>query len=150
MTHIDLVQKIICLAHRTNRVRVAFAPVHSVSVLSAPGDLRVIGVPQHDDDGWYLDIAAGSRRTGYVPLVLTAEQDGASITMDVPTRIFADKECFFCLTTTTNFHWGFAPDRMQVADAMAEIERNAGTQFDPRVVDAFCDLAVREPRLLAS
>ncbi len=131
MTHIDLVQKIICLAHRTNRVRVAFAPVHSVSVLSAPGDLRVIGVPQHDDDGWYLDIAAGSRRTGYVPLVLTAEQDGASITMDVLTRIFADKECFFCLTTTTNFHWGYAPNRMQMLDAMAEPQWDDVIMGDP-------------------
>jgi HD-GYP domain-containing protein (c-di-GMP phosphodiesterase class II) len=39
---------------------------------------------------------------------------------------------------------------MPVRDALAEIKRNAGTQFDPRVVDAFCDLALRDPQLLAS
>jgi putative nucleotidyltransferase with HDIG domain len=39
---------------------------------------------------------------------------------------------------------------MEVPEALAEVRRNAGTQFDPRVVDAFCSLAEREPVLVAS
>jgi HD-GYP domain-containing protein (c-di-GMP phosphodiesterase class II) len=38
---------------------------------------------------------------------------------------------------------------MPLAEALEEIKRNAGTQFDPRVVDAFCSLALREPALVA-
>jgi len=128
---IALLQKIICLADRTNRVRLAFPPVTSLTILSIPEDLSVSGVPQRAADGWYLDIVAGPRRTSYRPLVLVAEQDGVRVTMNVPTRIFADKECFFCLTTTTNFHWGFAPDRMQVLDAMANPEWDGVIMGDP-------------------
>ena len=119
MMRFALLQKIVCLENRSNRVRVAFPEVAAVMVLSTPGDLRVSGAPQCTPDGWVLELVAGPRRTGYLPLVLAAVQDGARVTLEVPTRIFAEKECFFCLTTTTNFHWGFAPDRMQMADAMS-------------------------------
>ena len=131
MTYFALPQKIVLIENRTNRVRVAFPAIAVVQVLSSPGDLSVCGLPKLTADGWYLDIAAGPRRTGYLPLVLAAEQDGVRVTMDVPTRIFADKECFFCLTTTTNFHWGFAPDQMQVADAMAKPEWDDVIMGDP-------------------
>lgn len=128
-----LLQKIICLENRTNLVRVAFPSVTGVDVVSTPEDLRMRGGPRHTENGWFLEIAAGPRRTGYRPLVLAAEQDGVRVTMTVPTRIFADKECFFCLTTTTNFHWGFAPDRMQEADAMEKAEWDGVIMGDPLV-----------------
>ena len=60
-------------------------------------------------------------------------------------RVLAVADAFTAMTSER-------PHRpaMSAPEAMAEIERNAGTQFDPRVVIAFTDLARREPQLLAS
>lgn len=53
----------------------------------------------------------------------------------LPARIFAVCDAFDAMTVDRPYR-----DAMSIADSMEEIERHAGTQFDPEVARAFIDL----------
>jgi diguanylate cyclase (GGDEF)-like protein len=64
---------------------------------------------------------------------------------DIPlgSRIIAVCDAFDAMTSDRPYSMAVTPDQ-----ALAELRAAAGTQFDPRVVAAFCDLAAVEPTQL--
>jgi diguanylate cyclase (GGDEF)-like protein len=64
---------------------------------------------------------------------------------DIPfgSRIIAVCDAFDAMTRDRPYSMAVTPDQ-----ALSELRAAAGTQFDPRVVAAFCDLAAAEPKQL--
>lgn len=112
MNTIPLRQKIIVIESRTQTVTVTGPEVKDLRIVSCPDDLRAYGLTK-DPDGWKLTIQSGARRLNYRPL--TVEADGVRV--EIPTRIFGDKECFVCVTTTCNYHWGCPVDKIDQMEA---------------------------------
>ena len=122
------------------------------SVLHKPGrltDEEWETMRRHPDDGRellaglaFLDGAALAvvqhhekwDGTGY-PAGLRAER------IAPPARALAVADAFDVMT----HHRDYRPARCSHAEALAELERCAGTQFDPHVVRVFCRLARRLP-----
>jgi HD-GYP domain-containing protein (c-di-GMP phosphodiesterase class II) len=59
-------------------------------------------------------------------------------------RIICACDAFDAMTSDRPYQ-----DRMDIAAAVAELRRCAGTQFDPAVVDALCEIVLADVRAVA-
>lgn len=105
----SLQQKMICVAQREQTVRLAGVDLDGMAVLACPDDLQPLGVPFRTEEGWMLALRAGERRLDYACITLEARRGDELCEVEIPTRIFGDKEFFLCMATTSNFHWGYDP-----------------------------------------
>lgn len=112
-TTLDLLQKIILLEHESRAIRLCGPIAEHVAVIHCPEDLEPEGAPYLTDQGWQLTLRANSRRTDYLALGVEITWDGETRVQAIPTRIFARKENFLCLVTTSNFHWGYNPSKVK-------------------------------------
>ncbi len=101
-------QKLITICNRRQKVVLAQAGMTDVRIISCPVDLQPIGQPTVEGNTWIIEIEAGDRRITFSPIVVEGTIEGKLHTQEIPTRIFGEKECFVCVTTTTNFHVGGA------------------------------------------
>jgi len=109
-------QKLIALADSTCSIALGLVEADSVTV-ALPDDLRLLRPPERGPSGWTATVAAGGRRTAHREATVTARIGGQAVTEIVATRIFGRRELFLCVVTTSNFHWGFAPQNLADLDA---------------------------------
>jgi putative two-component system response regulator len=150
--------------HEVDLIRAA-APVHDLGKIAIPDTilLKPDRLTEEEFEVVKTHAALGARilEESAAPLFRTAERicrshherwDGSGYPdgltgEDIPLagRLVAVADVFDILVHERPYKEG-----MSVADAAAELRRNAGTQFDPAVVDAFDELGAATWQALAS
>jgi diguanylate cyclase (GGDEF)-like protein len=149
-------------AERMNELRMA-AQLHDIGKLAIPDTvLRKHG--ELDENEWEFvrqHTLIGERILGAVPalhrvgkIVRSSHErwdgqgysDGlAGEEIPLAARIITICDAYAVMTSSRPYH-----DATSVAEAMAELRRCAGSQFDPRIVDVFCDVVAQAPLAQAS
>lgn len=119
MLTVRVEQKIVALDNREQVVPLAGADADAVRVELAPADLA-FGMPVRGARGWEAPVRAGTRRLAHAPVRLALTAGGVTHTVDIPSRIFGDREGFLCMATTSNFHWGHHPGRVAEMEALGK------------------------------
>ena len=145
-----------------NELRMA-AQLHDIGKLAIPDTvLRKHG--ELDENEWEFvrqHTLIGERILGAVPalqgvgkIVRASHErwdgqgyaDGlAGEEIPLPARIIAVCDAYAVMTSSRPYQ-----DPTSTAEAVAELRRCAGTQFDPRIVEVFCDFVARAPLAQAS
>jgi hypothetical protein len=117
---IDLLQKLILVEKEAHTIRLCSGIADSLKVIVCPEDIELLGAPVRQEQGWFLSLRAGERRTAYRSLKVEIQIGEHVYSQDLPTRVFGEKEHFLCMVTTSNFHWGYDPGKVQVIERTGE------------------------------
>jgi two-component system cell cycle response regulator len=149
-------------AKQTEELRMA-AQLHDIGKLAIPDAvLRKHG--ELDENEWEFvrqHTLIGERILGAVPALRSVAKivrasherwDGGGYSdglagedIPLPARIIAVCDAYAVMTSDRPYR-----DAVSSAEAVDELRRCAGTQFDPRIVDVFCDFVARAPLAQAS
>lgn len=120
---LDLLQKLILVEHETQTILLCGCAADKLAIIECPADIELMEAPVRDETGWRATFRAKDRRTSYAQLTVKLEAAGETRIQNIPTRIFGKKEHFLCMVTTSNFHWGYDPGKVQ------EIERTGSPRL---------------------
>ena len=133
--------RVAALLHDIGKVEISAELIGRAASLT---EKEVAEVAEHSEKGARLLQSVGSVLNNAVPIVLEhhryftqmdAPTDGALTLSSLGTRIVAVADSFDAMTTDRPYRKG-----MQPWQALEELKRHRGKQFDPEVVDAFASV----------
>ncbi|NQU07581.1 MAG: HD domain-containing protein, partial [Candidatus Abyssubacteria bacterium] len=137
--------RVAALLHDIGKVEISAELIGKAASLT---EEEVAEVAEHSEKGARLLQSVGSVLNNAVPIVLEHHQyftqmdaptDGALTLSSLGTRIVAVADSFDAMTTDRPYRKGVQPWQ-----ALEELKRHRGKQFDPEVVDAFASVVAQK------
>ncbi|MEM6822573.1 MAG: hypothetical protein AAF558_11605 [Verrucomicrobiota bacterium] len=107
----EVLQKIILLEGEPREVTFRGEDLKAITIKQCPSDVQIVSNPEKTNGVWRLVLKASKRRLSYQSIHFEISEGNRIYDVEIPTRIFCRNEFFLCVVTTSNFHWGYRPEK---------------------------------------